>query len=372
MKIICSKSDLSKGIQVVQNIISTKTTLPILSHILLETKGEQLRLASTDLDMGIECLIPARVLEEGGITVPARRIGGIVRELPETDINITMKDEIMTIDCGKGVFKIAGLGRDDFPKLPQSEEKEGVILKQDILKEMLKKTSFAVSDDETRRALNGIFFVVKENKIKLVATDGRRLAYIERRVDISTDMENEVIIPIKASNEISRIIDEGGGEVKIIIAENLITFCLDNIKLTSRLIKGNFPAYQKVIPEKFKERVVLARESFLSVLKRVSVFTSEKSNSIRLDITKDRILFAATALEIGEAREELNLDYKGGDISMALNPVYMLDFLKNEKKDNVCLELTDSLNPCLMKPVISNKEHSLKEKYLYVIMPIKL
>lgn len=372
MKVICSKSDLSKGIQVVQNIISTKTTLPILSHILLETKGKQLRLASTDLDMGMECLVPARILREGGITVPARKIGEIVRELPEANIDITIKDEIATIDCGKGVFKIIGLEKDNFPKLPQLEDKKGIILKQDILKEMLKKTSFAVSNDETRRALNGIFFVIKENKIKLVATDGRRLAYIERRVDIPPDMENEVIVPIRASNEVSRIIDEGGGEVKIIITENQITFHLDNTRFISRLIKGNFPDYQKVIPEKFKERVILAREPFLSALKRVSVFTSEKFSSVKLDITKNKILFTTTAPEIGEAKEELDLDYEGGDISAAFDPSYMLDFLKNEKKEKICLELTDSLSPCLMKPFIPDEEQSLKKEYLYVLMPIKL
>lgn len=372
MKILCSRVELSKGIQTVQNIVSTKTTLPILSHILMETKENQLRLASTDLETGIECLIPAKILEKGGITVPARKIGEIVRELPEAEVNLTVKDKMITLDCQKGVFKIAGLGKEDFPKLPQLEENRSFVLKQNILKEMFRKTSFAVSHDETRYALNGIFFVIKENKLKLVATDGRRLAYIERKVKIPRDVEGEVIVPAKASNEISRILDEGKGELKIILGENQIAFHLDNIRLVSRLIEGHFPDYQKVIPKKSKEKVCLTREPFLLALKRVSVLTSEKSSSVRLDISKNRILLATTASEIGEAREELDLDYEGEDISTAFNPVYMLDFLKNEEEEKICLELTDSLSPGLMRPAISDKERSGEEKYLYVIMPMKL
>ncbi len=372
MRIICSKADLFKGIQTVQNIVSTKTTLPILSHILLETKENQLRLVSTNLETGIECLIPAKILEKGGITVPARKIGEIVRELPEAEVNLTVKDKIIILDCQRGVFKIAGLGKEDFPKLPQLEEKKSFTLRQDILKEMLRKTSFAVSHDETRRALNGIFFVIKENKLKLVATDGRRLAYIERRIKIPRGVEGEAIVPVKASNEVSRILDEGKGELKIILGENQIAFHLDNIRLVSRLIEGHFPEYQKVIPEKCKERIVLTREPFLLALKRVSVLTSEKSNSVRLDISKNRILLTTTASEVGEAREELDLNYEGEEISVAFNPVYMLDFLKNEEEERIYLELTDSLSSGLMRAAVSDKEQTSEEKYLYVIMPMKL
>ena len=259
MKVVCSKINLSKGIQTVQNIVSTKTTLPILSHILLETKENQLRLASTNLETGIECFIPAKILYKGGITVPARKIGDIVRELPDAEVNITTKDKMVTLDCQKGIFKIAGLGKEDFPELPQLEGKRSFTLRQDILKEMLKKTSFAVSHDETRYALNGIFFVIKDNKLKLVATDGRRLAYIERKVKLPQGMEGEVIVPAKTSNEISRILDEGKGELKIILGENQIAFHLDNIRLISRLIEGHFPDYQKVIPKKSKEKIFLTK-----------------------------------------------------------------------------------------------------------------
>ena len=372
MRVTCSKVDLSKGIQTVQNIVSTKTTLPILSHILLETRENQLRLVSTDLETGIECLIPAKILEPGGITVPARKIGEIVRELPEAEINLSMKDLMVTLTCRKGVFKIAGLEGDDFPKLPQLGDKKSFVLRQDVLKEMFEKTSFAVSRDESRRALNGIFFIIKENKLKLVATDGRRLAYIEKKVEISKDVEGEVIVPTKASNELSRIMDEGRGELKIVLGENQIAFYLDKIILVSRLIDGHFPDYQKVIPKKAKEKIVLEREPFLLALKRVSVLTSEKSSSVRLDISADKMLLTTTASEIGEAHEELDLDYKGEDISIAFNPMYILDFLKNEERENVCLELTDSLSPGLIRPALPDGTQAGEEKSLYVIMPMKL
>lgn len=372
MRIICLKTDLFKGVQTVQNIVSTKTTLPILSHILLETKKNQLRLVSTNLEIGVECFIPAKILEEGGVAVPARKIGDIVRELPEMEVDLAVKDKVITLHCQRGVFKITGLGREDFPELPQLDEKRSFTLKQDTLKGMLRKTSFAVSRDETRHALNGIFFVIKENKLKLIATDGRRLAYIERRVSIPLGVEGEVIVPVKASNEVSRILDEGKGELKIILGENQIAFHLNNIKLISRLIEGHFPEYQKVIPGKCKKRVTLAREPFLLALKRVSILTSEKSNSVRLDISENRILLTTTALEVGEAREELDLNYKGEEISVAFNPIYLLDFLKNEEEEKVCLELTDSLSSGLIRSVISDKERAGEEKHLYVIMPMKL
>ncbi len=372
MRITCSKAELFKGIQTVQNIVSTKTTLPILSHILMEAKDNQLRLASTDLETGIECLIPVKVIEKGGITVPARKIGEIVRDLPDAEVNLTVKDQTITLDCEKGVFKISGLEREDFPEIPQLAEKRSFVLKQEILKGMLKKTSFAVSHDETRYALNGIFFVIKDNKLKLVATDGRRLAYVERKVKMPPGLEGEVIVPTKAANEISRILDEGSGELKIVLGDNQIAFHLDNIKLISRLIEGHFPDYQKVIPKKCKEKVIIKREPFLSALKRVSVLTSEKANSVRFDISQNKILLSTTASEIGEAKEELDLDYAGEEIGVAFNPVYMLDFLKNEEEENIYLEVTDSLSPGLMRPDISGAGKSNEQKSLYVIMPMKL
>lgn len=372
MKVICSKTDLFRGIQTVQNIISAKTTLPILSHLLLETKENQLRLVSTDLETGIACLVPAEVLEPGGIAVPARKIGEIVRDLPETGVHLDVKEGVITINCQKGVFKIAGLERDDFPELPQPKEDKSFTLRRGVLKEMLKKTSFAVSRDETRRALTGIFFIIEEGKLKLVATDGRRLACIERKVEIPPGVEGEVIVSFKASNEVFHLLDEGEKKIKIVLGENQIAFYLDDTKLISRLIEGHFPEYHKVIPKKPKEKVVLTREPFLLALRRVSVLTSEKFSSVRLDVSKNKILLTTTAPEIGDAKEELDLDYKGGEISVAFNPVYMLDFLKNEEEEKICLELTDALNPGLMRPVISDKERSEEEKHLYVIMPMKL
>ncbi len=181
MNINCSKSELAKGIQIVQGAISSKTTLPILSNLLLETQESELHLAATDLEVGIECLVPAKVIEPGGITVPARKIGEIVRELPEAEVNITTKNSSVTLECQKSVFNINGLGKEDFPQIPKLEKENSFTFKQEFLKEMLKRTSFAVSREETTRALNGILFSISENELKLVATDGRRLAHIKKK-----------------------------------------------------------------------------------------------------------------------------------------------------------------------------------------------
>lgn len=363
MEVTCPKAELVKGIQTVQGAISTRTTLPILSNLLLETKESELHLAATDLEIGIECLIPAKITDPGGVTIPARKIGEIIRELPEAEVKISTKDSLITIKCQKSVFKVSGLNREDFPQIPQLEKEKSFIFRQELLKKMLKRTSFAVSSEETRHALNGVLFSINENELKLVATDGRRLAYTKRKMEVSENLKSDMIIPIKAVNEISRILEVG--DLEIFLKENQIAFCLDKIRIVSRLLVGRFADYNKVIPRKVKEKIVLLREPFLSTLKRVAILTSEKSNSVRLDISKGRMMLTAITPEVGEAKEELDLNYQGEDISIAFNPNYMLDFLKNEDAEEVYLELTDSLSPGLMRP-------AGEEKYLYVIMPMKL
>lgn len=363
MKISCAKSELANGIQTVQGAISTKTTLPILSNLLLETDESGLHLAATDLEIGIECLIPVKVIEPGGITIPARKIGEIVRELPDVEVNITTKDNLIIIDCQKSVFKINGLGREDFPQIPQLEKENSFTFKQEFLKEMIKRTYFAVSHEETRYALNGILFSIDENDLKLVATDGRRLAYIQKKIQIVKNIKKQIIIPLKTVNELSHIL--GVGDLKIFLSENQIAFHLNKTKLISYLIEGRFADYTKVIPRKAKKKINLSREPFLSTLRRVAILTSEKSNSVRLDISKNRMMLRAITPEVGEAKEELDLSYQGEDFSITFNPNYILDFLKNEDSEEICLELTDSSSPGLMRPVGG-------EEYLYVIMPMKL
>lgn len=365
MRISCSKTELVKGIQAVQGAISTKTTLPILSNLLLETQEAELHLAATNLEVGIECRVPAKIMEPGGVTVPARKLGEIVRELPEAEVNITTKNNLVTVNCQKSVFKISGLSKEDFPQIPQLEKENSFTFKQEFLKEMLKRTSFAVSHEETTYTLNGLLFSISENELKLVATDGRRLAHIQKKIEMPKTIKREVIIPTKATNELSHLL--GMGDLRIFLTENQIAFHLDRqgVKLISRLIEGRFPDYAKVIPGKAKEKINLLREPFLSTLKRTAILTSEKSNSVRLDISRDRMMLRAITPEVGEAKEELDINYQGGDFSIAFNPDYMLDFLKNEDSEEICLELTDSLSPGLMRPLS-------EEKYLYVIMPMKL
>lgn len=239
MKFNIQKDVLLSGIQTIQNIITTKAALPILSNVLLETQADGLRLTATDLDVGISCVIPVDTQEPGSITIPAKRFGDIIRELPSNSVDITTKkNNLVTIDAKSCQFKIMGLGKEEFPRLPEFKDKEVIKLEQSLLKQMLSLTSFAVSFDETRYILNGILFKINKNILSLVATDGKRLAIIEKKLNNNIDKDIYMIVPIKTVHELNRNLQEEG-ELSMVLGENQAMFDLGNIVIISRLIEGS-------------------------------------------------------------------------------------------------------------------------------------
>lgn len=363
MKFSVSKEKLIAGLQTVQNVVSTRTTLPILSNVLVQAAGNHLRMTTTDLDVGVSGTIEVQVEREGGTTLPARRLANIVRELPAADVQIDVDSKnVATIRCGQSFFKILGLPEEEFPPLPRFEEAKSFTLSQQALRDALRKTSYAISTDETRYVLNGILFSFKENKLTMVATDGRRLAMLDIEVEFARSQEAEVIVPTKCVTELARLLGDDG-DVKMAIAENQVAFEIGGTLLVSKLIEGNYPNYRQVIPGDAKERITLERELFLNAVHRVALLSSEKSNSVKLNFSKNNIEIVANTPDVGEAKESLAVNYKGREFSIAFNPEFLQAPLRNLTNDEVFLDLIDEMSPGVIK---------IQSPFLYVLMPMRI
>jgi DNA polymerase-3 subunit beta len=356
------------GLQAVQNVVSNRTTLPILSNVLLRAEGDKLELTATDLDVTIACSVEAKVKKPGSSTVPVKKLFGIVRELGNSEIDMEVDDKnVCSIRSGASFYKINGLSADEFPPMPKFKEDKKVELPQEKVRGMMKKTSFAISTDESRYVLNGIYISLKDHKMTMVATDGRRLAMVDEEVDVSEKSQGEFIAPAKAVNELNRLLQDKGN-VEIRYAENQASFTLKDEKngsvlIVTKLIEGNYPNYRQVIPTEVKERISLGREEFLHALKRAEIMTSDKSNSVKLTFGKNNLAITANSPEVGEARESIAINYKGKEMAIAFNPKYMIDPLNSLANDEVFIELIDELSPGVLK---------INGPFLYVVMPMRL
>src|SRR5438874_9881741 len=363
MKFSATKEKLLEGLQQVQNVVSTRTTLPILSNVLLQAKEGAVHLTTTDLDVGVRGSFEANVDKTGATTLPARRLFTIIRELPSSEISVEVDGKnAASIRSGQSFFKILGLPEEEFPPLPKFENAKVVTMRQKDLHDGLRKTAYAISTDETRYVLNGVLFSFKENKLTLVATDGRRLAMAEIELEFPRSHEADLNIPTKAVTELQRLLAEDG-EIKVSMGSGQIAFDLNKTLLVSKLIEGNYPNYKQVIPSEAKERVTLERETFLNSLRRVSLLASDKSNSIKLNFSKNNIDITANTPEVGEAKESLPVQYKGREFSIAFNPEFLMAPLRSLTEDEVYLDLIDEMSPGVLK---------IQTPFLYVLMPMRI
>lgn len=365
MDLAIQKEILMDGIQTVQNAITQKSSLPILSNVLLEVDANELKLTATDLDIGISCMLPVASEQKEALTVPAKKFFDIIRSLPDgNEINLSIKkNNSIAIRSGKALFKILGLSKDDFPSLPLFENKDSVVMPQKGLKEMLNLTDFAISKDDARHILTGVLFIVKENKASIVATDGRRMAVVKKELPKKTLVDREVIIPLKTVQEVKRLLGEEG-DVKIEFSENQILFTFSSSFIISRLIEGEFPDYKKVIPEKSSKVITISREDFLSAARRVSIFTDQDSQAIKMNIQKAKMTMSKNTPYLGEAKEDVKISYTDDkEMEIGFNPRYLIDVLKNIGDDEVLFEVNDST-----KPGVIRKD----EGYIYVVLPMQL
>ncbi len=362
MKFETEKTQLLNAIQTVQNIITAKSVLPILSNILIETQQDQLRLTATDLDIGISCVMPVDIQEGGAITIPAKRFGDIIKELPGEKVNInTKKNNLVTITTESCEFKIMGLAREEFPKLPEFQNREAIKLDQATLKEMLGLTSFAVSFDETRYILNGIFFKINKNNLLLVATDGKRLALVERKLAQALDKDVQMIVPIKAIHELNRNLGDDA-ELSVVLGNNQALFELGRVTIISRLIEGEFPDYRQVVPAVSENKMGVDRERFLLAVRRAALLSTPDYQAVKLEVFKNKLVVSKSTPDVGESREEIPVEYKGRELVIGFNPTYLIDVLKNLRNDNIELELTDSEKPGVIRT----------DGYVYIVLPMRL
>ncbi len=313
--------------------------------------------------MGISTAIPAEVQEEGSIAVPAKRFSDLIKELPSTTLHIQVKkNQQITVECDKGLFKIVGLPKEEFPRLPRVENQDALVVDQGVLEAMLSQTAFAVSHDESRYILTGILFVSKGGWLRLVATDGRRLASVSREARTPTKGDHQVVVPIKAIQELHRLLGEGP-TVKILIKENQIAFDLGNTQLVSRLIDGKFPNYEQVIPSESPHKLAVSRETLLLATKRISLWATPDSPSIRFDLKPNNLVVSKQTPEVGEAHEEVQAKYNGSEFSIGFNPNYLVDVLRTLPDENLEMELPGPDRP----GVIRTKDH-----YLYIVLPMQI
>jgi len=365
MDFTLQKETLVDGIQTVQNAVTQKSSLPILANVLLETAGNELKLTATDLDIGICSNIPLIAGEEGAITVPAKKFFDIIRSLPDgSDINITIKkNNSITIKSGKALFKIIGLPKEDFPALPVFEDKASITIDQKILKEMLNLTDFAISKEDARHILTGILFAVKGEDISVVATDGRRMAVINKKLGKKTLVDREVVIPYKAVQEVKRMLGDQG-DITVKFSDNQVMFILPASFIISRLIEGEYPDYGKVIPKKSGQIVTVQRDSFLSAARRVSILTDQDSQAVKLNIQKTKMTISKNTPYLGEAKEEISAEYSGDkDLEIGFNPKYLIDVLRNLEEDDILFEVNDQNKPGVIRK---------GEEYTYVVLPMQL
>ncbi|HVW19697.1 MAG TPA: DNA polymerase III subunit beta [Opitutaceae bacterium] len=373
MKFKINRDHFANGLTQVLNVVGSKATMPILSNVLIEAEKDRLSLTTTNLDLGIRCRIKAEVKETGSVTLPVKRLASIVRELPNVDVTVDASpNHQVKLSSGGSNFRIMGIGKDEFPPLPEFGDEKAYTLEQGELSGMLRSVAYAQSTDETRYILNGVYFNFRDGKLALVATDGRRLAVVGREMEVPAASAGAIILPAKTVGELARLLDKGG-KVKINFNDRRCAFqiatdkdtsgLVDSIYLYSKVVEGNYPNYQQVIPKETHQRIKLERELFLQCVHRAALVCSEKSNSVRIKLSSNLLEITAQSPDFGEAHESMAIGYSGPDLQVAFNPTFLLDPLRALTKDEVFFELKDEVSPGVFKTL---------ESFICVIMPVRL
>jgi len=360
------KNEFIKILQRVQGIVEKKNTMPVLANVLLETKGSGINIMATDLEIFIKDTVSAQVEEEGSVTVNAKKLYEIVKELPEKEVDVKLgSGDKLTVKSGKSRFNILGLPAKEFPGFPEIDESTFKKVDNETLKEMIEKTAFAVSTDETRYNINGFYIEKDGDVVRIVTTDGHRLAVIEKEASKVNAPTEGVILPRKGVNEIKRLLEEKDGNFELSITEKSATLKNNETIINVRLIEGEFPDYKQVVPKENDKLIKTDKTSFLSALKRVSLLSSDRIKGVKFSIKEGSAKLSSSSPDIGDADEDINIDYSGEELEVAFNAKYFIDALEAIDEENVDIQLKDSLSPCIMEPE-SNKT------YKYIIMPMRL
>lgn len=364
MQFTCEKSNLLDGISTVQKAVTGKSTMPILQGILIKATSEGLVMTGSDIDLSIETKVKTDVTTTGSIVVDSRLFGEIIRKLPNDIIQIkVIENKSIEIICQKSKFSLIYMNADDFPLLPNINENMIFSIPQKQLKSMIRGTIFATAQDETRPILTGVLFEVKDKKINLVALDGYRLALRSEYVDSENTIS--AVIPAKTLNEVGKILGDNDENVNITFTPNHILFSIGETKIISRLLEGEFIKYNSIIPEEYNLKVIAKRNELLDSIERASLMAKEgNTNLIKLDIQEESIVITSNS-QLGMVREETNIILQGQTLQIAFNSKYLIDVLKIMEEDEVILEFSSSVAPCIIKP----KENV---NNIYLVLPVRL
>lgn len=368
MEITIPRNELLEAVNKVKTVVSAKSALPILSHILMEAQESSLKLSATDLKVSIECELDCRVKSPGSLTVSAQRLSSILAELPDGDVTITLGDKsVVSLDCGAIQTKLFSMAPDEFPPIRDFSGVEPIVMDQKTLKGLFERTSFAVSTDQARYNLTGLLFELKDGKLHAVATDGRRMSMAVESEGVPAGIDVKVIIPGKMISELERLLS-GSDQVNVYIDETQAAFAFDSTRLVTALIEGSFPNYDMVIPKNHDKEAVMDLGPFADAMRRTRTMTNEKFNSVRLILSSGQAVLKVVTPEVGEYVEEMSVEYDGPELEIAFNPGFVLEALKHVDSDHVVLQLKDSMSPGVLKPFTD----APNDRYVNVIMPIRL
>lgn len=365
MKFTCKKSELQDVISTVQKAITGKTTLPILSGIMINVQSDKVVLTGSDIDLSIESEIEAEIIEEGSVVVDAKILSDIIKKLPNSTVSInTVENNSIEILCQKSKFTLVYMNPEDFPSIPSVNEGTSISILQKTLKNMIRQTIFAIAQDNTRPILTGVLFELGNNQLNLVALDGYRLS-LKSEVLEDIDTKVSLVIPGKALNELGKILKDGEEKVDIIFSTNYILFNLDKTKIISRLLEGAFIRYQSIMPTENTIFVETKKTELLHCIERASVMSNESSTSlIKLDIKESGLTITSNS-QLGKVKEELDISLKGEPLEIAFNAKYLMDALKIMDEDDIIMEFSGSVSPCIIK----NKN---TDNYTYLALPVRL
>jgi DNA polymerase III subunit beta len=369
MELVVRKNDLLRELQLFQGIVERKNTIPILANVLIEAKGEEVKFLATDLEVGLRSKCAATVSKGGSLTLPAKKFYEIIKSLPETDVRIAEEKGSVKVAADRFDSRIQTLPREDFPALPESGGARVTAVSRAGLKEMVAKTQFAITGEDTRYFLNGALFVLKPDSMSLVATDGHRLALVTvpRSELAGSHDEIKAILPKKTLGELSRLLAEGDEDIRYERGENHLFFEVGGRLLISRMIDGQFPAYERVIPKGNDKHIEFERDRLANAVKRVALLSNERSRAVKFQIDTGKVDVTSSSPELGEAHETLVVDYSGSPMQICFNAQYVLDFLSAVSTDVVALELKDEVSQAVMRPVGADGYD-----YTYVIMPMRV
>ncbi|MDR1052389.1 MAG: DNA polymerase III subunit beta [Endomicrobium sp.] len=378
MKIVCNKDELIKGMQIISSAISLKSTLPVLLNFLLETNKEKLKISATDLEIAIQCYINGDIIDNGSITIPAKKFTDIVKELQHDNIIEILTEETnkIIIKSKTSVFNIIGISKDEYPIIPQFPIENNFNIKKELFIQMLKKTIFAASKDSQRYILNGICFDINNNVFKMIATDGKRLSYIVTN-KIYSNLNCKLVVPVKSAQDILRLLIYDIScceEIKIGVTKNQISIKINDIIFVSTLIDGVFPNYDQVIPKTHKTSVVLDVKETITAVKQMSTIAIDKlaldrTSSIKFSFDKNILKISASTVGVGFGDVTINSDYCGEPISFNFNPVFIKDALQNIDTNFTVFEFNDSIDPVVITE--KHKDGIYNKDFFCVIMPMR-